>query len=68
MVMFLWWASRVPAADLEQLGVAPQPLDDVLAHVAVSAEHLDGGVGGPLAHLGGKELGRVGIDALARAL
>ena len=53
------------AADLQQLGVAPQPLDDVLAHVAVAAEHLDGGVGGPLARLGSKELRRVGVDALA---
>ena len=55
-----------PAADLEQLGVAPQPLDDVLAHVAVAAENLDRRVGGALAGLGGEQLGRVGVDALAR--
>ena len=54
------------AADLEQLGVAPEPLDHVLAHVAVAAQHLDRRVGGALAGLGGEQLGGVGVDALAR--
>src|SRR5688572_32958270 len=53
------------AADLEQLGVAPEPLDHVLAHVAVAAEHLDRGVGDALADLRGDELGGVGVGALA---
>ena len=56
------------AADLEQLGVAPQALDDVLAHVAVAAEHLDGAVGDLLADAGGEELGAVGVDAVAVAV
>src|SRR5512139_1510009 len=53
------------AADLEQLGVAPQALDDVFAHVAVAAEDLDGAVGDLLADAGGEELGAVGVDPVA---
>src|SRR5215475_4498465 len=47
------------ATDLEQLSVAPQPLDDVLAHVAVAAEDLNGAIGDLLADAGGKQLAPV---------
>src|SRR5690606_371913 len=53
------------AADLDELGVAPEALDDVLAHVAVTAQHLDRPGGDPLAHRGRDELGPVGLHAVA---
>jgi ABC-type hemin transport system ATPase subunit len=56
------------AADLEQLRVAPQPLDVVLAHVAVAAEHLDRPVGDVLGHGRAVELHAVGVEAAARRL
>src|SRR5215831_3685785 len=52
------------AADLEQLGVAPQSLDLVLADVAVAAEHLDRAVGDLLAHRRAEELDAVRVDAV----
>src|SRR5262249_5091029 len=53
------------AADLEQLRVAPQALDAILADVAVPAEDLDRAVGHLLRHGGAEELDAVRVDARA---
>src|SRR5262249_3611666 len=52
------------ATDLQEFGVAPQLLDDVLAQVAVAAEDLHGVVRHLLGHGGGDQLHPVRVDAL----
>ena len=54
-----------PAADLEELGVAPELLDLVLGDVAVAAVDLDGGVGDVFGDGRGEELDAVGVEAVA---
>src|SRR4029450_2641772 len=54
------------AADLEQLGVAPQTLHAILADVAVAAEHLDGAVGDLLRHRRAEQLDAVRVHAIPR--
>src|SRR5690606_9406772 len=56
------------AADLQQLGVAPQALDHVLSHVAVAAQDLNRRVGDLLAHGGRDQLDPVRVDAAAGPL
>jgi hypothetical protein len=53
------------AADLEELRVAPEALDRVLAAVARAAHHLHRVVRAHLADGRREELGRVGADAVA---
>ncbi len=53
------------AADLEELGVAPQSLDDVLGHVALPTEYLNRAVSHVLGHGGGEQLGAIGIETVA---
>ena len=54
-----------PAADLEELRVAPELLDLVLGDVAVAAVDLDGGVGDVFGDGRGEELDAVGVEAVA---
>ena len=55
------------AANLKQLTVAPEPLDDVLAHVAIPAEDLHRAVGDILAHRR-KQLDAIGVETIARGV
>ena len=54
-----------PAADFEQLRVAPQPLDNVFAHVPVASLNLNGRVGCALRRLGSEQLRGVRVHALS---
>src|SRR5437773_5160934 len=53
------------AADLDQLGVAPELFDSVFAAVAVAAEHLDRSIGNFLGGGRGEQLGGIGAEPVA---